>query len=91
MVWQSMADIMARSGEYEQAKRYYRKALSLQNKPKFCDPLDSIAQVCELQGNIQEAIDVLKEELELQKTDWNVTSGESSDYIRRNIARLEQK
>lgn len=91
MVWMTMGDIMARTGEYEQAKVYYRKALSLQDKPKFCDPYDSIAQVCELQGRIQEAIDVLNEELEIQKSDWNVTSGETADYVRRNIIRLEQK
>lgn len=91
MAWHAMADIMARTGEYEQAKVYYRKALDVQDKPKFCDPYDSIAQVCELQGNFREAIDVLKEELEIQKTDWNTTTGETSDYVRRNIARLEQQ
>lgn len=91
MVFLAMGDNMARAGKYEQAKEYYRKCLTLQDCPKFCDPFDSIAQVCELQGNIQEAIDVLKEELEVQRTDWNTTTGETSDYVRRNIARLEQK
>lgn len=91
MVYMTMGDIMARSGEYEQAKTYYRKSISIQNCPRFCDPFDSIAQICELQGNIQEAIDVLKEELEVQRTDWNTTTGETSDYVRRNIARLELK
>ncbi len=91
MAWQAMGDIKARAGEYEEAKSCYRKALSLQNTPKFCDPFDSIAQVCELQGKIQEAIDVLKEELEIQKIDWNTTAGETSDSVRRSIARLEQK
>lgn len=91
MVYMTMGDIMAKSGAYEQAKEYYRKALSHQESPRFCDPFESIAQVCELQGSIQEAIDVLKEELEVQKTEWNESSGETSDYVRRNIARLEQK
>lgn len=91
MVFLSMGDIMARTGEYEQSKKYYRKSLTIQDCPKFCDPFDSIAQVCELQGNIQEAIDTLKEELEIQRTDWNTTCGETTDYVKRNIARLEQK
>lgn len=91
MVYMTMGDIMARSGEYEPAKAYYRKAVSIQDCPRFCDPFDSIAQVCELQGKIQEAIDVLKEQLEVQKNEWNVTSGESMDYVYRNIARLEKK
>lgn len=90
MVFQSMGDIMARSGEYEQAKAYYRKSLVLQNQPRFCDPFESIAQVCELQGNIPEAIDVLKEELEVQRTEWNTSSGETTDVVRINILRLEQ-
>lgn len=91
MVFLAMGDIMAGTGKYEQAKEYYRKCITLQDCPKFCDPFDSIAQVCELQGKIQEAIDVLKEELDVQRTDWNTTTGETSDYVRRNIARLEQK
>lgn len=90
MVYLTMGDIMARCGEYEKAKCYYRQAISAQNAPTFCDPYESIAQVCELQGNILEAISVLKEELEIQKTEWNVTSGETSDVVRRKIARLEQ-
>ena len=91
MVFLSMGDVMARSGEYEKAKVYYRKSLSLQGSPRFCDPYESIAQVCELQGNLREAIDTLKEELEVQKTEWNVTTGETADVVRRNIARLEQQ
>lgn len=89
-VFFTIGDINARSGEYEQAKRYYRKSLELQSSPRFCDPYESLAQVCELQGHIQEAIDVLKEELEVQRVEWNVTTGETADVVRRKIARLEQ-
>ena len=90
MVYLSLADNLARTGQYEEAKKLYRKCLELQDKPKFCDPYESIAQVCELQGNIQEAIDTLHEELEIMRTDWDETSGETSDFVRRNIARLEK-
>lgn len=90
MVFLSMGNIMARCGEYEKAKGYYLQALTKQNKPTFCDPYESIAQVCELQGNIQEAIDVLEEELEIQKTHWNTTYGETTDSVRRKITRLQQ-
>ena len=90
MVYLSLADNHARIGQYEDAKKLYRKCLELQKKPKFCDPYESIAQVCELQGNIREAIDTLKEELEVMRTDWDETSGETSDFVRRNIARLEK-
>lgn len=90
MVYLFLGDIMARSSEYEAAKTYYRQAINCQNTPTFTDAFESIAQVCELQGNIQEAIDVLKEELDVQKTQWNVTSGETADIIHRWITRLEQ-
>ena len=91
MVFLTLGDIKARCGEYEEAKAYYRKGLSLQSPPQFTDCYESIAQVCELQGNFQEAVDVLKEELEIQRTQWNVTTGETMDVVLRNIARLEQK
>ena len=90
MVYMSLADILARAGQYEEAKKLYRKSLQLQEKPKFTDPFESIAQICELQGNIQEAIDTLTEELEIMSTEWGETSGETSDLVRRNIARLEK-
>lgn len=91
MVFFTLGDIKARCGEYELAKEYYRKGLTLQTPPRFCDPYESIAQICELQGNLQEAIDVLKEELEIQRTEWNVITGETTDVVRRNISRLELK
>lgn len=89
MVHLFLGDVYARSGSYEQAKKYYRKSLQLQTCPKFTDPYDSIAQICELQGNIQEAINTLNEELEVMRIDWNTTTGETSDSVRRNISRLE--
>lgn len=91
MVYLSMGDVMSRSGEYAKSKAYYRQAIAAQKAPVFTDAFESIAQICELQGNIQEAIDVLKEELEVMKTQWNVTCGETADVILRWITRLEQK
>ena len=90
MVFFSLGDIFARSGEYEEALNYYYKSLELQKAPKFCDPFDSIAQIYELQRQIQAAIDILNEELEIMRTDWNTTTGETPDSVRRNIARLEK-
>ena len=91
MVFLTIGDIKAREGAYEEAKAYYRKGITLQSSPRFCDSYESIAQICELQGNLQEAIDVLKEELEVQQKEWNTTTGETADFVRRNIARLEAK
>ncbi len=89
-VWLAMGDIMARNGEYEHAKAHYRHALELQESPRYCDPLESIAQVCELQGDIPGAIAAFREELALQEAEWHVTTGETADIVRRNIIRLEK-
>lgn len=89
-VYLTLGDQLARCGRYEEAKAQYRKALETQQSPRFCDPFDSIAQVCELQGNFQEAIDVLNEELEVQQTEWHISAGETADAVRRKIARLEK-
>lgn len=91
MVFLNLGDISARIGEYDQAKQYYKTAIQIQSAPRFTDAYESIAQVCELQGNFQEAIDVLKEELEVMRKEWNVTSGETMDVVLRSITRLEQK
>jgi len=87
-VWLNMADVMARSGEYEKAKEYYRKSLSLTPVPRVVDALESIAQICEIQGDFPGAVAALEEELELMDTDWHFTTGETADIVRREIARL---
>lgn len=83
-------DVMARCGEYEQAKKYYHRAFDVAKPPRFCDYLESISQVCELQGDIPGAIEALTEVLEVQRQEWHVTTGETTDIIHRNINRLEQ-
>lgn len=83
-------DTMARTGEYEKAKVYYRRAMDVAKPPRFCDYLESIAQVCELQGDIPGTIAALKEVLDVQREEWHVTTGETADIIHRNIARLEK-
>lgn len=89
--WFWMGEIMAKSGEYEQAKVHYRHAMEIQEAPQYCDYLESIAQICELQGDIHGAIQTLKEEITLLEHQWKVPDGETVDAVRRNIARLEKK
>jgi len=90
-VWLSMGDVMARCAEYEKAKQYYRKALDTMAPPRYVDGLESIAQICELQGDISGAIAAYQEELEVFDKEWNFTTGETADVVRREIARLKKK
>ena len=88
-VWLSMGDAMARTGQYGKAKEHYRRGLELQPPPKFMDALESIAQVCELEGDIPGAIAALQEEIALLAEQWDTRTGETVDKVRREIGRLE--
>lgn len=90
-VYHNMADFFTRSGRYGDAERYYRKAIDVQNAPRYCDPFDALAQFYEMRGDIPAAIRTLQEELDVCDREWNFTTGESADVIRREIARLERK
>ena len=66
-----------------------RKALAVGKPPRYVDPIISIAQILELQGDFAGAIAAREEELEMYKTEWNFTEGETADAVRRDIARLK--
>lgn len=89
-VWLSMGDVMAKSGNYEDAKLHYRKALDTMAPPRYVDGLESIAQICELQGDIPGAIAAFEEELVVFQKEWNFTTGETADVVHREIARLKK-
>lgn len=69
---------------------HYRKASHLMPAPRYVDPFESIAQIAQIQGNYQEAILALEEELETFRTEWNFTTGETADAVHREITRLQQ-
>ena len=89
-VWLGMGDVMAKSGRYEEAKANYRKALDTMAPPRFVDGLESIAQICELQADYAGAVAALEEELEVFEKEWNFSTGETADKVRREIARLRK-
>lgn len=90
-VYQNTGDFLVRTERYAEALPYYRKALEVQSAPRWCDPIESIAQIKELLGDIPGAIAAYREELALFETEWHFTAGETADVVRRSIARLEAK
>lgn len=84
-----IGDYLARSGRLRESLPYFRKALDVQTAPRYCDPIESIAQVYELLGDIPAAIAAWQEELELLEKEWNTTTGETADAVRRQITRLK--
>ena len=91
MLYLGIGDVMVRTGNYEQAKVYYRKYTDYQKPPRYTDSQTSIAQLCEIQGDYAGAIEAIREEIALLASDWDTTSGETVDQHCRNIARLKKK
>ena len=89
-VWHNIGDYLARSGKYEEAQRYYRKAMDVQKSPPLVDPLQAIAQLCEIRGDISGAIAAKREEADRIEHEWKI-SGEELDSVIRDIQRLEKK
>lgn len=91
-VWVRMGDYMARAGRWEEAKAHYRKSMDVQTKlPRYTDGVTSIAQICEIQGDMDGAIAACEEELDILRNEWSTTSGEQMDQNYREIERLKAK
>jgi hypothetical protein len=69
--------------------RYYRKALDVRPLPPLVDPLQAMAQLCEIRGNISGAIAARREEADIIENVWKIT-GEELDCVLRDIERLER-
>lgn len=92
--WQvsiTLGDFHAQSLEFARAKADFRRALEGMEKPRFVDPLICIAQVCQMEGDLPGAIAALEEELSILDKEWNCTTGETADVVRREIAGLREK
>lgn len=85
-----IGDLMTLAGAYTEAKTHYAKAIDALPTPRYVDPMDSLAQCCEMDDDIPGAIAARKLELEVYATEWNCTKGETIDYLRREITRLEK-
>ena len=68
---------------------YYRKALDVQNTPPLVDPLQAIAQLYEIRGDISGAIAAKKEEAYIIENQWQITGAELNAVLR-DIDRLEK-
>lgn len=90
LTWLSMGDAMARAGQFDDARKHYRKAFDTQPAPKMVDALESIAQIEERLGRYPQAIQVLEEEIDTLRTQWDTHHGESVDSVRREIERLKK-
>jgi tetratricopeptide (TPR) repeat protein len=88
-VWHNFGDYLARCGRYDEAMTHYRKALDIQKQPPLVDPLQAMAQLCEIRGDISGAIAARREEAAILRDLYKI-SGEELDSVVRDIERLER-
>ncbi|MGI5894712.1 MAG: helix-turn-helix domain-containing protein [Candidatus Merdivicinus sp.] len=84
------ADCMAQIGCYNEAIPYYRRSMELQTKPRYTDSAISIAQIYEIQGKYEEAMEAWKKVIEILQEEHGIREGESLDAPRREIERLKR-
>lgn len=88
LAYACMANAMAHACRYDEAIACYRKAFDLQPSPKFVDAQATAAHIYEIQGNYDAAISSCCEQLDVLKTEWNITEGLEVEHIRHEIDRL---
>ena len=92
--WAALFDLgsmAAGDAQYEQAIAFFRRAMELQDAPRYVDPLEAMAQIYEIRGDRAAAADVWEEELRILAEDWNTTTGETADVVHREIRRLRSQ
>lgn len=90
-VYHNIADYLIWSGRGDEAEKYYRKAIDVQNAPRLVDPFEALAQYYETKGDYLSAVHILREELDVFDKEWHFTTGETADVVHRHIERLEKK
>ncbi|MCM1264196.1 MAG: helix-turn-helix domain-containing protein [Butyrivibrio sp.] len=86
----NMADSLAHMCRYDEAVIYYKKGFELQPKPRYTDSWLSMAQIYEIQGKYEEAIQAWENVALICREEWNIKEGEEIDRPAREISRLKE-
>lgn len=92
--WQAYcdrADRFKKLGRYEEALADYNKCFEMQEPPRLTDGLHSMAQVHELLGDFDAAIEDRQRIIKCLREEYKTFSGEEVDSQKREIDRLKQK
>lgn len=92
--WQAYcdrADRFKKLGRYEEALADYEKCFVIQEPPRITDGLHSLAQLHELLGDFDAAIEDRRRIIKCLKEEYQTFSGEGIDSQRREIERLKKK
>ena len=86
----SVANALSQNGAYALAIPIWEKAFDAQEKPRYTDYYESIAQCHILLGQKKEAIQAYKKVLQILKEEWQIRFGASVDRINEKIQKLAQ-
>ena len=92
--WQSYcdrADGFRKLGRYQEALADYERSFSMQEPPRIADGLYSMAQVHELLGDFEAAIEDRQRIIKCLREEYETFSGESIDSQKREIERLKRR
>lgn len=74
---------------YEEAIRDFRTALDKQEKPRYPEMAEALAQAYEISGQYNKAIEAHKERIEILREDYGIVNGEMVDEALRAIELLK--
>ncbi|MEG2018334.1 MAG: tetratricopeptide repeat protein [Clostridium sp.] len=83
------AEKMMNIEQYGEAIKDFRRALDMQERPKYPELAEALAQAYEISGKYTEAIGTHKERIEILKEDYGIIKGELVDEALRDIERLK--
>jgi tetratricopeptide (TPR) repeat protein len=92
-VWQvylQRGDRFVKLGKYEEAIIDYEMALEKQEIPRYTDALISMAQVYEILGQYDKAIEAFERQIKLLNEEYDIITGEMVDEPMREIQRLKK-
>ena len=84
----SIANVFSQNGSYDQAIDLWEKAFDAQEKPRYTDYYESIAQCYILMGKKEEAAKSYEKELDLLRDEWDISYGYFVDELKEKIEKL---
>ena len=89
LTWSCMGDAKAKEARFEEAISFYRRAIELEQSPRFIDNYESIAHCCEILGDREGAIEAYRHVIEIFMEDWGADpGGETIRKVEDRIKRL---
>ncbi len=87
--WFVYADDLVKHARYQEAIDAFEKTITFAKPPRMTDALDSIAQIYQILGDPQKAIQTYERILLILKEDWQMIEGETVEGYLQNIQRLK--